>query len=486
MARVIAAPHILKAAASDLAAIGSTINSANSAAVAPTSGLAPAGADGVSAVIAAMFSEHAQTYQALSAQATEVHQQFVQVLNAGAGSYATAEHANASTLDQVRSVVNNAPARLGANGGVGLASPLAGEVGGALGVAGKGSGGGGAGVAVTSSNGLAASNSGGATVATNGGGGGGGGAANSGGGGAVGPSGGGGSGGRNDWGVPAGIGGLSGAGGFGDISAGAPGNGGALLPSIATPGWAPSAEAVSPLQQLQGITKGGASWLGLGGDGHVDTTGALYGGSGWGGGVGSAGDATTFGGGAGTAGNGNFGAGNGNLSPSGARSISVPASGSYSPLAGNGSANIASNLGGPGAVTNGGGEVGPASGGGSSGASGHGDGAVVSLRANGSSLMGADASFRPGETGWAGGNGAVAVTAGASVPAAHHEQAAQAAQVALALTNLKGLGRDVRSWLKNRSRDVEESTVPSDDESSRPDPREELLRALGLRPSEYL
>jgi hypothetical protein len=53
-----------------------------------------AGADSVSAAIAALFDAHAQAYQILSAQAVAFHDQFVQVLNAGAGSYAAAEAAN--------------------------------------------------------------------------------------------------------------------------------------------------------------------------------------------------------------------------------------------------------------------------------------------------------------------------------------------------------------------------------------------------------
>jgi PE family len=98
MSFLIAAPERVTAAASDLANIGSTINAANAAAAVPTSGVLAAGADEVSATVAARFGAHAQAYRALSAQAAAFHSQFVQLLNAGAGQYAAAEAANASPL----------------------------------------------------------------------------------------------------------------------------------------------------------------------------------------------------------------------------------------------------------------------------------------------------------------------------------------------------------------------------------------------------
>ncbi len=101
MSYVNAAPEYVAAAATDLANIGSTISSANSAAVGPTSGVLAAGADEVSATVAALFDAHAQAYQALSAQAAYFHEQFVQLLNVGASHYAQAEAANASPLQTV-------------------------------------------------------------------------------------------------------------------------------------------------------------------------------------------------------------------------------------------------------------------------------------------------------------------------------------------------------------------------------------------------
>jgi len=98
MSFVIAAPEMMTAAASDVASIGSTLSAANAAAAAPTSGIVAAAGDEVSAAIAALFSRHAQAYQALGAQAAAFHEQFVQALSAGAASYVGAEGANVATF----------------------------------------------------------------------------------------------------------------------------------------------------------------------------------------------------------------------------------------------------------------------------------------------------------------------------------------------------------------------------------------------------
>ena len=98
MSYVIAAPEFVTAAASDLANIGSTISSANAAALLPTTGILVAAEDEVSAAIAALFSSHGKAFQALSAQAAAFHAQFVQTLNAAVGAYTAAEAANASPL----------------------------------------------------------------------------------------------------------------------------------------------------------------------------------------------------------------------------------------------------------------------------------------------------------------------------------------------------------------------------------------------------
>src|SRR5207245_1315718 len=76
-----------------------------------------AGADEVSATIAALFDAHSQVYQALSAQAALFHQEFVNLMSSGAAQYAVAEAANASplqTLEQGAMSVLSAPAQAAA------------------------------------------------------------------------------------------------------------------------------------------------------------------------------------------------------------------------------------------------------------------------------------------------------------------------------------------------------------------------------------
>ena len=88
-------PEMLSAAAGNLRSIGSAVSARNAAALAPTTGLVPAAADEVSALTAMQFAAHAQMYQVVSGQAAAMHQMFAWVLAASAGSYATAEAANA-------------------------------------------------------------------------------------------------------------------------------------------------------------------------------------------------------------------------------------------------------------------------------------------------------------------------------------------------------------------------------------------------------
>jgi hypothetical protein len=98
MSFLFAQPQMLMAAATDLAGIGSTLNAANTAAALPTTSVLAAGADEVSAAMASMFGAHARQYQAMSAQAANLHSQFVQAMNSASGAYASAEAANASPL----------------------------------------------------------------------------------------------------------------------------------------------------------------------------------------------------------------------------------------------------------------------------------------------------------------------------------------------------------------------------------------------------
>ncbi|WP_205875299.1 PE family protein [Mycobacterium camsae] len=98
MSFVSARPELLEAASVDLAEIGSTLSSTNAFVAAPTMAVPAPGADGVSAAISAMFGWHGQAYQQLSAQASAFHDQFVQLLRAGAQSYSTVDAANRAAL----------------------------------------------------------------------------------------------------------------------------------------------------------------------------------------------------------------------------------------------------------------------------------------------------------------------------------------------------------------------------------------------------
>jgi PE family len=88
-------PETMTVAAGDLDVIGAAVDAANAAATAPTTVVAPAAADQVSALTAAQFAAHAASYQAVSAQAAAIHQAFVRTLSASAASYAVTEAANA-------------------------------------------------------------------------------------------------------------------------------------------------------------------------------------------------------------------------------------------------------------------------------------------------------------------------------------------------------------------------------------------------------
>ncbi|WP_276013647.1 PE family protein, partial [Mycobacterium conspicuum] len=96
MSFLITQPDLVSVAATELANIDSTLGQATSASAARTMQLVAAGADEVSAAVAAAFGSHALDFHAVGAQAAAVHRQFVQALNAAAAEYAAAEAANAA------------------------------------------------------------------------------------------------------------------------------------------------------------------------------------------------------------------------------------------------------------------------------------------------------------------------------------------------------------------------------------------------------
>lgn len=96
MSFVMTQPEFLFAAAGELSGIGSAVDAGNMAALGPTAAILPAGADEVSALTTAQFIAHAQSYQAVAAEAAAMHQQFLAVLSGNAQAYAEAEAANAA------------------------------------------------------------------------------------------------------------------------------------------------------------------------------------------------------------------------------------------------------------------------------------------------------------------------------------------------------------------------------------------------------
>jgi hypothetical protein len=97
MSSLVAAPEAMVSAASNITGIGSTLSAASAAAAIPTTGVLAPAADGVSAEIAAFFSEHGLGYQQVSAQVSAFHDKFVGALTAGANAYAATE-ANAAQM----------------------------------------------------------------------------------------------------------------------------------------------------------------------------------------------------------------------------------------------------------------------------------------------------------------------------------------------------------------------------------------------------
>ncbi|MDP7705030.1 PE-PPE domain-containing protein [Mycobacterium sp. TY815] len=98
MTSVLASPHVMTAAALDIAEIRAALNQAELAALGPTAGVAVAAADEVSAAIAEFFSTYASGYRALSQNAAAFHDAFAQALKAASDSYSRAEAAAAASL----------------------------------------------------------------------------------------------------------------------------------------------------------------------------------------------------------------------------------------------------------------------------------------------------------------------------------------------------------------------------------------------------
>ncbi|MGH3961399.1 PPE family protein, SVP subgroup [Mycobacterium sp.] len=94
MAFVTVVSEALPAAASQLEGIGSAMTAQSAATAAPTTGVIPAAADQVSTLQAMLFSSYGSLYQQISAQATAIHEMFVNTLATSGASYGTTEAAN--------------------------------------------------------------------------------------------------------------------------------------------------------------------------------------------------------------------------------------------------------------------------------------------------------------------------------------------------------------------------------------------------------
>jgi hypothetical protein len=119
MSFVIAQPEFVTAAAENLASIRSALTEAAAAASGPTSAMAAAGADEVSAAIAQMFGAYGQEFQAFNAQAAAFHAEFVSLLNGSGAAYLATELANAQ-----RNLINAANAGQSAAAAAVAAEPL--------------------------------------------------------------------------------------------------------------------------------------------------------------------------------------------------------------------------------------------------------------------------------------------------------------------------------------------------------------------------
>ncbi len=98
MSYVLALPEVMSVAATNLDSIGSAVTTASHGAASATTKVLAAAEDEVSVAIASLFGAQGQAFQALTAEATALHQSFVQTLTGAAGAYAAAEAANASPL----------------------------------------------------------------------------------------------------------------------------------------------------------------------------------------------------------------------------------------------------------------------------------------------------------------------------------------------------------------------------------------------------
>ena len=118
MTSLLTEPQLITTAAANVAEIRSAIGAAKSAAAGPTTGMAAAAADEVSAATAKLFGAYAQEYQSVLAQAGVFHEEFAAALASAGNAYKAAEAGNASALSgalgqltsPIQSLLGGAPA----------------------------------------------------------------------------------------------------------------------------------------------------------------------------------------------------------------------------------------------------------------------------------------------------------------------------------------------------------------------------------------
>ncbi|OBG41089.1 hypothetical protein A5672_12950 [Mycobacterium alsense] len=125
MSYVSTTPEEMQAAARNLAGIRSMLAQSSASAAAPTVSVVAAAQDQVSVEVAAFFGGFGQEYQAISAGAQAFHEQFANLVGAGAGAYLGTELANAqqNVLNAVNAPVQGLLAQsAGAGAAVGAAA----------------------------------------------------------------------------------------------------------------------------------------------------------------------------------------------------------------------------------------------------------------------------------------------------------------------------------------------------------------------------
>jgi hypothetical protein len=98
MTTLLTEPQLVETAAANVAEIRSEIGAAKAAAAGPTTGVAAAAADEVSAATAQLFGTYAKDYHAVLARAAAFHEEFAAALASAGNAYAAAEAANASAI----------------------------------------------------------------------------------------------------------------------------------------------------------------------------------------------------------------------------------------------------------------------------------------------------------------------------------------------------------------------------------------------------